>query len=431
MNTQDAVKGKERLEQLRGIILLSPEASLIKLLGQYYLPFEEKGEGTSWLARTNGQAIYFTDTTLNTYDIKHLKMMYAHELSHVILHYKPRKIKETANMIVHRHAKELKLDYVGVLELAYWLATAVMEIEAWMLAENMKFGQIPDIEAYTTCKSLVQSAHLQADAAAELNIAPLYYYWYEKNKTALTMVQKFKDLFEKDKTLADLKTMTSDEKERAGNILEVRVRLTNAAGFLQGSFSDALTIDKTVQLADYKTVLARYFRAGNYKVTWAFPNYKRTQTYTPGMRPISKGSLDIRVHTALDFSGSIGMHLSQIFLGNVQTICSLSKRPMHDSYIIPFDTNIERRNVMPIEQLRNVQQLRFEKVFGGTNYAPVFRYIEEHLPKPDVLLFLTDGQPQSWSNFTKPPYDVIWVLVGTPSIGTAEIPFGKVCTFNS
>lgn len=47
---------------------------------------------------------------------------------------------------------------------------------------------------------------------------------------------------------------------------------------------------------------------------------------------------------------------------------------------------------------------------GGTSFVPVFTKIAELKDKPDVLVFITDGCGGAPAE--KPPYEVIWVLVG-------------------
>ena len=56
---------------------------------------------------------------------------------------------------------------------------------------------------------------------------------------------------------------------------------------------------------------------------------------------------------------------------------------------------------------------------GGTDFRPVFEYIDQNIDYPTALLFFTDGQgiyPQNAAN-----YDVMWVMPEK-----VEVPFGEV-----
>ncbi|WP_345984594.1 VWA-like domain-containing protein [Sulfurimonas sp. HSL-1656] len=62
---------------------------------------------------------------------------------------------------------------------------------------------------------------------------------------------------------------------------------------------------------------------------------------------------------------------------------------------------------------------------GGTDYRPVFDYIEAELPMTTMLLYFTDGD--GWFPRIPPPYEVLWAL-SRP----AKVPFGRgLVIFNS
>lgn len=57
---------------------------------------------------------------------------------------------------------------------------------------------------------------------------------------------------------------------------------------------------------------------------------------------------------------------------------------------------------------------------GGTDFRPVFEYIEENDLRPDALVYLTDG----YGDFPerRPNYDVLWgSILKTPE----QYPFGE------
>jgi predicted metal-dependent peptidase len=55
---------------------------------------------------------------------------------------------------------------------------------------------------------------------------------------------------------------------------------------------------------------------------------------------------------------------------------------------------------------------------GGTDYRPVFDYIEANLPMNTMLLYFTDGD--GWFPKYPPSYEVLWALSRT-----AKVPFGR------
>jgi predicted metal-dependent peptidase len=57
---------------------------------------------------------------------------------------------------------------------------------------------------------------------------------------------------------------------------------------------------------------------------------------------------------------------------------------------------------------------------GGTDFCPVFDYIEKHQLKPDMLVYLTDTYGTFPSN--APGYPVIWCSIG----GKTKVPFGEL-----
>jgi len=55
---------------------------------------------------------------------------------------------------------------------------------------------------------------------------------------------------------------------------------------------------------------------------------------------------------------------------------------------------------------------------GGTDYRPVFDYIDANLPMSTMLLYFTDGD--GWFPKYPPSYEVLWALSRK-----AKVPFGR------
>lgn len=88
-------------------------------------------------------------------------------------------------------------------------------------------------------------------------------------------------------------------------------------------------------------------------------------------------------------------------------------------HVVECDAIVQR--VTEMNDPSEVGQLQVMKGGGGTDFCPVFNYIEENDLSPDCLLYLTDG----YGGFPKeaPKYAVIW---GNISGKAAAYPFGEV-----
>lgn len=161
---------------------------------------------------------------------------------------------------------------------------------------------------------------------------------------------------------------------------------------------------------DWRTRLHRYL-AEYLKTTYRFlpPNMKYLYR---GMVLPSAVSDTVTFVVAVDSSGSIDERLLGRFLAEVEAIVQ-----SFDNYriecIVADDRIRSHTTFYPGEPLH----YRIEGG-GGTDFRPVFTYVENRIYDPKLLLYFTDAQgtfPRS-----APPYDTLWVL---PT--EREIPFGE------
>ncbi len=139
--------------------------------------------------------------------------------------------------------------------------------------------------------------------------------------------------------------------------------------------------------------------------TWLRPNrrYLSSNIYLPG---IVKGDA-ISVVVALDTSGSIDSDTLKVFLGECLGIQkSFEVVEMH---VIQCDAAVQDYFVLTDDFPSRISV----KGRGGTDFRPVFEFIDEDLVQtkglfPQVLIYFTDG----YGTFPEqaPLYDVIWVL---------------------
>jgi len=179
---------------------------------------------------------------------------------------------------------------------------------------------------------------------------------------------------------------------------------------------------------DLKFVVPEYF---SHKVDWRELLYGYIASYAkstysfvpPNMKYLYRGiylpslSSDLlRIVIAVDTSGSVDETLLSTFLGEVGSI--MQSYPNYEIDLITADAKIQSHKVfLPGEALE------YEvSGGGGTNFRPVFEYIDRQINYPTLLLYFTDGM----GTFPElgPSYDVMWIM---PEV--KEVPFGEVMVF--
>lgn len=176
---------------------------------------------------------------------------------------------------------------------------------------------------------------------------------------------------------------------------------------------------------DLKFVVPEYF---SHKVDWREFLYGYIATYAkstysfvpPNMKYLYRGiylpslSSDLlRIVIAIDTSGSVDETLLSTFLGEINSI--MQSYPNYEIDLLTADAKIQSHQVfLPGENLE------YEvSGGGGTDFRPVFEYIDQQINYPTLLLYFTDGMgtfPEM-----EPSYDLMWVMPEE-----VEVPFGEV-----
>ncbi|MBA1421580.1 MAG: hypothetical protein FAF03_12320 [Epsilonproteobacteria bacterium] len=144
--------------------------------------------------------------------------------------------------------------------------------------------------------------------------------------------------------------------------------------------------------------------------TFAPPNMKFLYRgiYLPSM-----SSDLLRVIVAVDTSGSVDEALLSTFLGEVSSM--MQQYPNYEIDLITADAKVQSvHTFLPGEPL--VYELSGR---GGTDFRPVFEYIDRHIDYSTLLIYFTDGE----GSYPKEEvsYDVLWVMPEAK-----EVPFGEV-----
>ena len=176
---------------------------------------------------------------------------------------------------------------------------------------------------------------------------------------------------------------------------------------------------------DLKLVVPEYF---SHRVDWRELLYGYIASYAkstysfvpPNMKYLYRGiylpslSSDLlRIVIAIDTSGSVDETLLADFLGEINSI--MQSYPNYEIDVITADAKVQSHKVfLPGENLD------YEvSGGGGTDFRPVFEYIDSYIDYPTLLLYFTDGMgtfPDHESS-----YDVMWIMPEEK-----EVPFGEV-----
>lgn len=129
---------------------------------------------------------------------------------------------------------------------------------------------------------------------------------------------------------------------------------------------------------------------------------------------------------AIDTSGSVFDRQSQAgFAGHVNAILAETK-PKH-THVLYFDAKVQRHDELEYGALEFSTR---PKGGGGTDFCPIFEYLENEGIQADAVVVLTDccgGFPDD-----APPYPVLWASIIDPKdLGHYHPPFGEVVHVDS
>ena len=166
---------------------------------------------------------------------------------------------------------------------------------------------------------------------------------------------------------------------------------------------------------DWREALYRYI-ADYTKSSYSFMPPNRKYLYRGICLP-ALGSDLLRIVIAIDSSGSVDENLLGTFLAEVNSI--MLSHPNYEIDIIAADAQVrDHKTYLPGEALS------YEvSGGGGTDFRPVFDYIDRHIDYPILLLYFTDGV--GIYPVHEPHYDLLWIMPEA-----REVPFGEVLVLN-
>lgn len=194
--------------------------------------------------------------------------------------------------------------------------------------------------------------------------------------------------------------------------------LAKLAGKLPGGM-EKLLIEMQQSTLDWRRILAGFltsFSKDDYSYQRLQPSYLQRGLLVPTLASAGKGVFVV----AIDTSGSIyaDKGLLQQFINEVTGVLDLSANEL---ILLYCDAKINH-----VEYLTPEDAFHPREVVGGggTDFAPVIKWLEESELEPSALLYFTDGFCHSYGEC--PAYPVMWV-VNNPGFTP---PFGEVLYFN-
>jgi predicted metal-dependent peptidase len=208
---------------------------------------------------------------------------------------------------------------------------------------------------------------------------------------------------------------TQAEQSQEGAEWKVKVAQAAQAAKMMGKMSAGLSrlVDQVLNpKVDWREVLRRFVTKCNTETrTFARPNRRFISQglYMPSVSGEALGEICF----AVDCSGSIGQHELDMFSAEIKAVKDdFNPAVIH---VIYFDSEVSHYDKFE----RDDEVLISMHGGGGTDFAPVFKYMVDKQIEPVACIFLTDLCCGSFGE--APDCPVLWV---TTESGTA--PFGEI-----
>ncbi len=213
--------------------------------------------------------------------------------------------------------------------------------------------------------------------------------------------------------------LSQEERERLS--VQWRQRLAGAAqqalaaGKLSGQM--ARLVDHLLQpQLPWRVLLARYMAAtARDDYNWTRPSRREGSAILPSLR-----SHQVDVVIALDTSGSIGPGEMAEFVSEVDALKGQVRARIT---LHACDAALAAAGPWLFEPWEPLQLPTALAGGGGTDFAPVFEWLEQVGRQPDLLVYFTDADgpfpPQP------PPFPVVWLVKGR-----APVPWGERIQLN-
>lgn len=169
--------------------------------------------------------------------------------------------------------------------------------------------------------------------------------------------------------------------------------------------------------ADWRTELREFMsKVRPSSSTWRRPNRRMLSAGIHLPSTVKEGMREIVL--AIDTSGSVNVEALEQFAGEMTAI-NEDLRPEKIT-IIYCD-----REIQGVVEVESGEEVKLEAPGrGGTDFRPVFEYVDQMEKEPACLVFFTDMENDKWPA-REPEYPVLWASWGKKSWND-KAPFGRV-----
>ncbi|MEA3639864.1 MAG: VWA-like domain-containing protein [Lamprobacter sp.] len=166
----------------------------------------------------------------------------------------------------------------------------------------------------------------------------------------------------------------------------------------------------------WRMLLARYMNGlSRHDYSWSRPSRREGAHILPSLR-----SQRVDLVVAVDTSGSIKDAEVEEFINEID---ALKAQVQAQVTLLPCDSALCPGAPFRFEPWERFERPRALQGGGGTNFRPVFQWVQDQGMRPDLLVYFTDAQgafPEQ-----EPNYPVIWLVKGrTP------VPWGQRVQLN-
>jgi predicted metal-dependent peptidase len=217
----------------------------------------------------------------------------------------------------------------------------------------------------------------------------------------------------------EIEGLSETEKEELARQWQQRLAAAAQQAAMAGKLSRSLMrmVDDLLQpQLPWRMLLARYLKtAARDDYSFQRPSRREGEAILPSL-----ASSMIDVVVVLDTSGSIDDEELREFLSEVDVIKGQIRARV---LLHACDDKLCENGPWVYEVWEPLELPRNLTGGGGTDFRPVFQWLEQNQLRPDVLVYFTDAEGEFPK--TEPPYPVIWLVKGK-----APVPWGQRIQLN-
>jgi predicted metal-dependent peptidase len=196
------------------------------------------------------------------------------------------------------------------------------------------------------------------------------------------------------------------------------VEATKSRGKLPAGLEEYLD-DVIAPKIGWKTLLYRFITTvkGD-EVNWSKRNNTMRQA---GYFPTYESEQLEDIVFAIDTSGSLSQEQLTQFMSEVAEV--LTSCEVKNLHVIQCDADVQSHDIVQTGDLKLLRSMKV-KGRGGTDFDPVFKYVEANGIKPAVLIYLTDGA--GFCSVNPPPFPVLWIVDNDGGYINNVVKFGEI-----